>query len=59
MHIILGFTVFITARFLVFIWNNDALVLGIFNTCFACVNMVQMALCFSGRSVLAVGPKAQ
>lgn len=55
MHIIL---VFITAV-MVFIWNNDALVLGIFNTCFACVNMVQMTLCFSGRSVLAVGPKAR
>lgn len=37
MHVILGFTVFITARFLVFIWINAALVLGIFNTRFACV----------------------
>lgn len=33
-HSITGFPVFITARFLVFIWNSDALALDVFNTHF-------------------------
>lgn len=47
----------IAVRLRVFIWNSNVWMLGVFNTPFPCV-LAQMALCFSGPSVLLLVPDA-